>query len=90
HFYQGKQYSDLDNNDYIAQQSHHETNLRFGYDSEQQWQALIWIENLFSEEYFERGWANADLDNAYGYGITNTQVWVSKPRTVGIEFSYDF
>ncbi|MCV6613591.1 MAG: TonB-dependent receptor, partial [Cellvibrionaceae bacterium] len=90
HFYQGKQYSDLDNNDYIAQQSHHETNLRFGYDSEQQWQAVIWIENLFSEEYFERGWANADLDNAYGYGITNTQVWVSKPRTVGIEFSYDF
>jgi len=90
HFYQGKQYSDLDNNNYIAQQSHHETNMRIGYDSSEQWSATLWVENIFSEEYFERGWANGDLNNQYGYGITNTQVWPSKPRTIGVNFSYDF
>jgi len=90
HFFQGKQYSDLDNNPQVSQDSHHETNLRIGYDAEAEWSAVLWVENIFSEEYFERGWANGDLNNQYGYGINNTQVWVSKPRTVGVEFSYNF
>lgn len=90
HLYQSKQYSDLDNNDYIAQGSHSETNFRMGYESEDSWGATLWVENIFSEEYFERGWANGDLDNQYGYGINNTQVYPSKPRTIGVDVKYSF
>lgn len=90
HLYQSKQYSDLDNIDAISQDSHHVTNLRAGFNSDSNWHINAWVENVFSERYFERGWANGDLDNQYGYGINNTQVGISKPVSWGLDFTYDF
>jgi iron complex outermembrane receptor protein len=49
-----------------------------------------YVENAFNEEYFERGWENADADNLGGYGLVNTLVWPSKPRTFGLRADWQF
>ncbi len=90
HVYQSKMYSDPDNIEAIAVDSWNESALRLGYASEQDWRLTLWVENLFDEKYFERGWANADPDNTFGYGLTNTLVWPARPRTVGISFDKRF
>lgn len=82
--FQDTMYSDLDNIEAIAVDSWGQWNFRAGYDdANEKWGASIYVENAFDEEYFERGWANADTANQYGYGLTNTLVWPAKPRTVG-------
>lgn len=88
--FQSKMYSDPDNIEAIAVDSWSEAALRLAYQSKNDWSATLWIENLFDESYFERGWANADPDGTYGYGLTNTLVWPAKPRTVGISFEKSF
>ncbi len=88
--FQSKMYSDPDNIEAIAVDSWNEAALRLAYQSHKNWSATLWIENLFDETYFERGWANADPDGTYGYGLTNTLVWPAKPRTVGISFEKNF
>jgi len=90
HFYQDKQFSDLDGIENIAQEAYDVMNLRAGYESADDWSVTLWVENVFSEEYFERGWANADVDGTYGYGLVNAQTWPSKPRTVGVNFDMSF
>lgn len=85
--FQDTMYSDLDNIDAIAVDSWDEWNFRAGYESNAGWDVTLWIENAFDEEYFERGWANADTENQYGYGLVNTMVWPTKPRTVGLTAS---
>jgi iron complex outermembrane receptor protein len=85
--YQDTMYSDLDNIDAIAVDSWGEWNFRAGYESQAGWDVTLWVENAFDEEYFERGWANADTENMYGYGLVNTLVWPTKPRTVGLTAS---
>lgn len=87
---QSKQYGDIDNIEAVAQDAWQETNLRISYLANSDWSATVWVENLQNEEYFERGWANADVNNEYGYGLVNTQVWPAKPRTVGMDFSMQF
>jgi len=62
-----------------------EFNFRLGYRSDSgNWWATLWVENAFDEEYFERGWENADVDNQFGYGLFNELVWPARPRTVGL------
>ncbi len=90
HFYQDRQSSDLDNIDNISQEAYDIVNVRAGYESAENWSVTFWVENVFSEEYFERGWANADVDGTYGYGLLNAQTWPSKPRTVGMNFDMSF
>ena len=90
HVYQSKMYSDPDNIEAIAVDAWSESALRVGYESENDWRVTLWVENLFDESYFERGWANADPDNTFGYGLTNTLVWPAKPRTFGISFDRHF
>ena len=87
---QSKQYGDIDNIEAVAQDAWQETNLRISYLANSDWSATVWVENMQNEEYFERGWANADVNNEYGYGLVNTQVWPAKPRTVGMDFSMQF
>ncbi|MCR8922853.1 TonB-dependent receptor [Dasania sp. GY-MA-18] len=64
--------------------------LRFGYRSYDEWSVTLWIENITNEEYFERGWENADEDNTGGYGVVNSLVWPNRPRTAGVTFDMKF
>ncbi|WP_237068473.1 hypothetical protein [Microbulbifer guangxiensis] len=48
------------------------------------------MENLLDEQHFERGWANADINNQWRYSLVNAQVWPAKPRTVGLDFTMQF
>ncbi|WP_019528759.1 TonB-dependent receptor [Dasania marina] len=82
--YSSDQYSDLDNQKHIAQDSWTQVNLRLGYESNDAWTATLWVENLNNDEHFERGWAN------FGYGFNDLQTWISKPRTVGVDLSMSF
>ena len=50
----------------------------------------LWVENAFDEEYFERGWENADENNQFGYGLFNELVWPARPRTVGMTFGKEW
>ena len=88
--FQDKMYSDLDNIEAIAVDSWGQWNFRTGYDDEGGWGVTVYVENAFDEEYFERGWANADPRNEYGYGLTNTLVWPAKPRTFGASAYMNF
>jgi len=82
--FQDKMYSDLDNIEMIAIDSWQQWNFRTGYTSaDDKWGVTLYVENAFDEKYFERGWANADPQDQFGYGITNTLVWPAKPRTFG-------
>ncbi|MFV8783922.1 TonB-dependent receptor [Microbulbifer sp. SA54] len=90
HIAQSKQYSDIDNIELVAQKAWQESNLRLGYQANADWNLTLWVENLFEEQYFERGWANADVNNQWGYGLVNTQVWPSKPRIAGVDFTMQF
>jgi len=82
--YSAKQYSDLDNSDVTAQDRWSEIHLRFGYDSAEDWSVKLWVENVASDEHFERAW------NQEGYGFNNLQTWTSRPRTVGVNFDMSF
>ena len=88
--YQDTMYSDLDNIPSIAVDSWQEWNFRVGYDDTADWGVTLFVENAFDEEYFERGWANANTVNNGGYGLTNTLVWPAKPRTFGASAYMNF
>ena len=60
------------------------------YDSGTGWTATVFVENLFDEDWFERGWENADGANEFGYGIVNTLVWPSEGRVFGARLDYRF
>lgn len=84
HVYRDEMFGGPDNIRDAAVESWNEFNFRIGYRADSDWWATLWIENAFSEEYFERGWENADVDNQFGYGLFNELVWPSRPRTVGV------
>ncbi len=84
HVYRSEMFGGPDNIQDAAVDSWNEFNFRIGYRSDSEWWATLWIENAFNEEYFERGWENADADNQFGYGLFNELVWPSRPRTVGV------
>jgi iron complex outermembrane receptor protein len=87
--WQDRMYSDLDNISTIAVDAWDEWNLRAGYETDT-WSVNAYVQNVFDEEHFERGWANADPAGEYGYGITNTLVWPAKPRSFGVSATMKF
>ena len=82
--YRSKMFGGPDNIEDAAVDNWDEFSFRFGFRSDSDWWATLWVENAFDEEYFERGWENADADNQYGYGLFNELVWPSRPRTIGV------
>jgi len=81
--YRDKMYGGPDNIADATVDSWTEFSFRLGYRSDSDWWATLWVENAFDEEYFERGWENADVNNQYGYGLFNELVWPARPRTIG-------
>ncbi len=90
HSFYDKAFGGLDNIELAATDSWNEVNFRVGYDSGSNWVLTAYVLNAFSEEYFERGWENADADNLFGYGNVNSKVWPSRPRSFGARIDYRF
>jgi iron complex outermembrane receptor protein len=88
--YQAETFGGADNLALSTVPSWDEFAFRLGYDSGAEWRVTAYVENAFDEEYFERGWENADADNLGGYGLVNTLVWPSKPRTFGLRADWQF
>ncbi len=88
--YQDEMFGGTGNFEQAKVDSWDQVDLRFGYESEKEWSLTLWATNIFDEEYFERGWENADADDLNGFGLVNTLVWPSKPRTVGLTFDMNF
>ena len=88
--YRSEMFGGPDNIRDAAVDSWDEFNFRFGYRSNSTWSVTVWLENAFDEEYFERGWENADVNNQFGYGLFNELVWPARPRTLGVTFSKDW
>jgi iron complex outermembrane receptor protein len=90
HHYQGAMFGGVDNLELSETDAWNQVDLQLGFDSTQAWSLVLYLNNVFDEEYFERGWENADASNQFGYGIVNTLVWPSKPRTFGARLRYEF
>ncbi len=88
--YRSKMYGGPDNLPDAAVDAWGEANFRAGYRSDRAWWVTLWVENAFDEEYFERGWENADADNQFGYGLFNELVWPARPRTAGVSFGMEW
>ena len=71
HVYRDEMFGGPDNIQDAAVESWDEFNFRLGFRSDADWWVALWVENAFDEEYFERGWENADVDNQFGYGLFN-------------------
>jgi len=82
--YRSKMYGGPDNIPDATVDSWDQVAFRLGYRSDSDWWGTFWVENAFDEEYFERGWENADADNQYGYGLFNELVWPARPRSFGV------
>jgi iron complex outermembrane receptor protein len=90
YIYRSEMFGGPDNIDDAAVASWDEFNFRAGYRAGSGWSLTVWLENAFDEEYFERGWENADVNNQFGYGLFNELVWPARPRTLGVTFSKDW
>lgn len=90
HSYTDTMYGGLDNLSLAETDDWHLVNLQVGYDSGKGWSATAFVDNLFDEDWFERGWENADAVNEFGYGIVNTLVWPSEGRVFGARVDYRF
>ena len=89
--YRDTMFSDLDNISNIAANEMREWNFRAGWDdADETWGVIAYVENAFNEDYFERGWANGDARGQYGYGLPNSLVWPSKPRSIGVSAHMKF
>jgi len=90
HTFYDRAFGGLDNLELASTDSWNEFNFRIGYDSGDAWTVQAYVLNAFDEEYFERGWENADAFNQFGYGVVNSRVWPSRPRSFGARFIYRF
>jgi len=88
--YQDEMFGGTGNFELAKVDSWDQVDLRFGYESDKEWTLTLWATNIFEEEYFERGWENADADDTGGFGLVNTLVWPAKPRTIGLTFDMNF
>ncbi len=88
--YQDDMYGGTGNYELSKVSSWDQVDLRLGYEANNNWSVTLWATNVFNEEYFERGWENADEDDTAGFGLLNTLVWPAKPRTVGVTFDMSF
>lgn len=84
--HESEKWGGFDQNPQTASKAYDVTNLQIGYDTGDTWTAVLYAENVFSEKYFERGW---DLGPDF-YGWVDLQTWPSRPRVVGLRFTYDF
>ena len=90
HHYQDSMFGGPDNLALSTTPGWSQFNFRLGYDSGDHWNAVLYVQNAFDRQYFERGWENADANNHFGYGLVNSLVWPSKPRTFGVRVGYKF
>ncbi len=88
--YQDEMFGGTGNYELAKVDSWYQLDARIGYESDSDWSVTLWATNLTNEEYFERGWENADGDDTGGFGLVNTMVWPSKPRTIGVTFDMHF
>ena len=79
--HRGKTYWTLDNLD--TQDAYNLTNLSFALEKDS-WSTRLYVNNLFDEEYIE--WFFA----ARFIGLPADIAWPSKPRQVGLEFSWRY
>ena len=79
--HRGKTYWTLDNLD--TQEAYNLTNLSFAFEKDN-WSTRLYVNNLFDEEYIE--WFFA----ARFIGLPADIAWPSKPRQVGLEFSWRY
>ena len=79
--HRGKTYWTLDNLD--TQDAYNLTNLSFALEKDR-WSTRLYVNNLFDEEYIE--WFFA----ARFIGLPADIAWPSKPRQVGLEFSWRY
>ena len=90
HSFTDTMYAYIDNFGLAETDDWHVVNLQLGYDSGGAWSAELFIDNLFDEDWFERGWENADANNEFGFGIVNTLAWPSEGRVFGARLDYRF
>ena len=60
-------------------------NARFGFRSENHWQAFFWVRNLLDKDYFEQLLAAPGGNGAGYYGAV-----LGDPRTYGLSVRYTF
>ena len=90
HSYTDSMYAYIDNYSLAETDEWHMVNLQLGYDSGRGWSVTAFVDNVFDEDFFERGWENADGINQFGYGVVNTLVWPSEGRIFGARADYRF
>ncbi|NIB40075.1 TonB-dependent receptor [Pseudomaricurvus alkylphenolicus] len=88
--YQDEMFGGTGNFDLAKVDAWDQVDLRLGYESDDEWSLTLWATNIFEEEYFERGWENADEDDTAGFGLLNSLVWPAKPRTIGLTLDMSF
>lgn len=76
----GRGWEDLDETQIDAYQ---EWNLRFGYRSDDQWSVIAYVENLTDEVFYDGINNNGGIVPAHYFGV-------SRPRTFGISFGYEW
>ncbi|AFU98389.1 TonB-dependent receptor [Simiduia agarivorans] len=76
----GRGWEDLDETQIDAYQ---EWNLRFGYRSDDQWSVIAYVENLTDEVFYDGINNNGGIVPAHFFGV-------SRPRTFGISFGYEW
>ncbi len=90
HEFHDRAFGGLDNLELARTDAWNRFDFQFGYEHGDRWTAMVYVDNAFDENYFERGWENADANNEFGYGLVNTKVWPAKPRTIGARLDYRF
>lgn len=88
--YQDDMYGGPGNFELAKVEAWNQVDLRLGYNSDNEWSVTLWVENVTDELYFERGWENADEEDADGYGLYNNLTWPSRPTTVGLSVDMKF
>lgn len=88
--YQDDMFGGTGNYELAKVEAWEQVDARIGFESDNDWSVTLWATNLFNEEYFERGWENSGEDDMGGFGLVNTLVWPSKPRTIGVTVDMHF
>jgi len=80
---QTKTYGGLDNIELYAQEGWSDFSARVGYESNNGWSVVAYVENIFDRMYYDGTSEGGDFFPGHGFGI-------SRPRTFGAKFTYRF